>query len=337
MKAGVLKAINTDIQVEEVGEPAIGEEDVLVEQNLTGICYRDILTQEGFFPRVKTPIIPGHEISGRIVKKGRLVKGFEIGDRVSSLIYVPCGKCEFCLRGDENLCPNKRTFGESINGAYARYVSIPQISLVKVPDGVGDADASIAACVTGMVYHALNTVGQIKSGDWVLITGSGGGVGLNAVQVAKALGAHVIAETSSKFKTETIAKQGAEFIVTGDHFDKEVKKITGDGVEIALDTVGSPTFEDSLRSLRFGGKLVTIGNVSPNPVPLPLGLIIVKGNSVRGSISSTREDMKKVLELAREGKLKAATHKIIELEQINDAYKEMKEKKSTGRIMIHVG
>ncbi|MDS0257649.1 alcohol dehydrogenase catalytic domain-containing protein [Thermoplasmatales archaeon AK] len=337
MKAGVLKALNTEIVVEDVMEPEIREDEVLIKQNLTGICYRDILTQGGYFPRLKTPIIPGHEISGVVVKKGSHVKKFNIGDHVASLIYVPCGKCEYCLRGDENLCPNKNTFGETVNGAYAEFIAVPEISLVKVPEGVGDADASLSACVTGMVYHALTTVGQIKNNDWVMITGAGGGVGLNAIQVAKALGARVVAETSSPFKAELIAKQGADYIVTGDQFDREAKKITGDGPEIVLDTVGAPTFERALRSLRFGGKLVTIGNVSPNPVPLPLGLIIVKGNSVRGSISSTRKDMMSVLELARNGKLKAATHRTVTLEQVNEAYSEMKEKKSAGRIMIKVG
>ncbi len=334
MKAVVLSEINKKLDVQDVDEPEISPNEVLVEQNITGICYRDILTQKGFFPRVHLPIVPGHEIAGRIVKKGDAVKGFKVGDRVSSLIYVPCGKCEFCLSGSENLCPYKRTFGEMMNGGYEKYVNIPENALIKVPDGVTDADATIAACVTGMIIHALSRLGKVQEGQNVLITGAGGGVGTHAIQIAKALGAHVIAETSSPWKSEQLYRLGAEHVVTGDDFNKEIKKITGDGVHAVLESVGLPTFEKALRSLRVGGRMIVIGNVDPRPVTLPLGLIILKGNIIKGSISSTREDVARALDLNRTGRVHATIYKTVNLPEVNDAYEDMLAKRSLGRILL---
>ncbi len=334
MKAAFLEALKQPLVIHDYEAPDPVGNEVLLEQEITGICYRDVLTRDGFMPRVKLPIIPGHEISGRIVKAGPDVKDFKVGDRVASLIYTPCGKCEFCLRGDENLCPNKITFGEAVNGGYTKYVIAHENSLVKVPDNVRPEDASLAACVTGMVYNALARVGQLQEGQRVLISGAGGGVGVHAVEIAKALGAYVIAETSSQWKIEPLYRAGADLVVSGNNFDREIKEKTGDGVHLALESVGLPTFEKSLRSLRTGGRLVVIGNVDPSPVGLPLGLIILKGNSIHGSISSTRNDMRKVLDMTSRGKLHAVVHEKIRLDDINSAYDEMKQKKSMGRIMI---
>lgn len=334
MKAAILREIKTPISTEEIDVPELTPDGVLIRQTLTGICYRDILTQEGFFPRVKLPITPGHEISGVVEKVGDNVTGFKPGDRVASLIYTPCGECEFCTSGNENLCPNKRTFGETVQGGYAQYVLATERSLVKVPEGVEDADASISACVTGMVYNAIKRVGNLKPGERILISGAGGGVGTHAIQIAKALGAYVVAKTSSSWKAEHLYSLGADLVVTSDNFDREIKENTGDGVHLALESVGIPTFDRSLRSLRTGGRMVVVGNVDPTPVSLPLGLIILKGNVISGSISSTREDMKAALDLTAQGKIKAVVHRKVKLEDVNSAFTEMKSKMSMGRIMI---
>lgn len=335
MKAAVLKGIKQRIEVVDRDVPEVTGNEVLIRQEITGICFRDILTRDGFFPRVKTPIVPGHEISGIIERTGPDVKDFKVGDRVSSLIYDPCGKCEFCLSGNENLCVNKRTYGELLDGGYAQYIKVTDRSIVNVPSGVSPEGAAISACVTGMVYHALYKVGGLRSGMNVLITGAGGGVGAHAIQIAKAIGANVVAETSSEWKEESILKLGADYVVkSGERFDRDVKKLFGDGVHVALENVGIHTFESSLRSLRTGGRLVVIGNVTPEPVNLPLGLIILKGNSISGSISSTRDDMKKALELTSEGKIKPVIDSRVPLDGINEAYEDMLSRKVFGRVYL---
>ncbi|WP_393972096.1 alcohol dehydrogenase catalytic domain-containing protein [Oxyplasma meridianum] len=335
METAVLKKINTDLDIEDASIPVPGPHEVIIKQDMTGICYRDILTREGFFPRVKLPIVPGHEIAGHVNETGSEVKGFKKGDYVASLIYQPCGKCEFCLSGRENLCPYKKTYGETLDGAYSQYVKVSENSLVKVPQSVPAESAVIAACVTGMVYHAIKVVGEIKQGDKILITGAGGGVGTNAISVAKALGAEVIAETSSKWKEEDLRKIGADHVVEmSDHFAKDIKAITGDGVHMVLETVGLETFNQSLRSLRTAGKIIVIGNLRPEPVALPLGNIILKGNSIQGSISSTRDDVKKVLDLTAEGKIGHISNKHVNLKEINSAYRLIKDREVLGRVLV---
>ncbi len=335
MKAAVLEKIREPLKIVEKDVPEPNGNEVVIEQDLTGICFRDILTRDGFFPRAKLPITPGHEISGTVTAVGEKVSGFRVGDRVSSLIYDPCGNCEFCRSGNENLCVNKRTYGELLDGAYARFVKVTDRSLVKVPEGVSPEGAAISACVTGMVYNALHRVGGLESGMTALITGAGGGVGVHAVQVAKAIGAKVVAETSSQWKEEKLYQLGADHVISaGERFDRKVKEMIGDGVHVALENVGIHTFENSLRSLRTGGRLVVIGNVTPDPVKLPLGLIILKGNSIAGSISSTREDMKKALELTASGKVKPIVDRRIPLDRINEAYSDMIDRKPFGRVYL---
>lgn len=335
MKAAILEKLKEPLKIDELEIPEVSGEEVLIRQEVTGICFRDILTRDGFFPRVKLPVTPGHEISGTIQEVGDRVKKFRKGDRVSSLIYDPCGKCEFCISGNENLCPSKRTYGELLNGAYSQFVKVTERSIVKVPDKVTPEGAAISACVTGMVYHALKVVGGLEEGMRILITGAGGGVGTHAVQVAKALGAEVLAETSSEWKEKKLIDLGADHIVRPDErFDRKVKELTGDGVHIVLENVGIHTFPSSLRSLRTGGKLVVIGNVTPDPVQLPLGLIILKGNSILGSISSTREDMKQALDLTASGKIVPVVDRRVRLEEINRAYSDMLSRKSFGRVYL---
>lgn len=336
MKTAVLEELNHPLMVKETEIPKPQEGELILKQNVTGICYRDILTQEGYFPRAKLPVVPGHEISGTIVEIGDGVSDFKIGERVSSLIYRACGKCEYCNSGMENLCPKKQIYGETLQGSYAEYVAVHKDSVVRVPSQVGDHEAAIASCVTGMILRALVGQGGLKKGDSLLVTGAGGGVGIHAVQIGKLLGARVIAETSSEGKVETISKLGAdEVILNSESFDKEVKSHTDGGVKVAFETTGIYTFQQSLRSLTPGGKMVVVGNLKPDPVKLPLGLIILKGNSVVGSISSTKNDLKDALELSKNSSFKAISNFERSLTDVNSAFAAMKGKESTGRVFLN--
>ncbi|EQD29613.1 alcohol dehydrogenase, partial [mine drainage metagenome] len=198
-------------------------------------------------------------------------------------------------------------------------VKVPERCVVRVPQAVPEELATISACVTGMVYHALSVTGQLMPGENVLVTGAGGGVGAHAVQIAKALGATVFAYTSSKWKEEKLHQMGVDYVLTSEEFDREIKGLAGGGIDLALDTVGLPTFSRSLRSLKFGGRLVVIGNVQPVPVELPLGLIILKGNRIEGSISSTRNDMKKALELSAKGEIEPVISQKVDLDHVEEA------------------
>lgn len=335
MKAAVLNHINQNIDIEEREMPIPQDNEVIIEQKSTGICYRDVLTRDGFFPRLKTPIVPGHELSGTITETGSAVYGFSKGDRVTSLIYKPCGRCLNCQSGNENLCEFKQTLGENVDGAYSKFVKIDQRCLVKVPDNVGNELSAISACVTGMIVHALDRVGSISEGTRVLITGSGGGVGSHAIQIAKAYGAEVMAVTSSPWKKDALYNFGADHVIdAGDGFNRKVKEIWNEGANLVLENTGDATFKDSFRSMGFGGKMVIVGNLNPTSVQLPLGILILKGNAITGSISSTRSDVSKALAMSSKGKIKPAIAGKIPIEEVNEAFEQIKARKNLGRIFI---
>ncbi|MEM2909862.1 MAG: alcohol dehydrogenase catalytic domain-containing protein [Nitrososphaerota archaeon] len=312
---------------------SIGE--VLLEVEMSGLCYRDLLTVEGYFPRTRLPIILGHEIAGKVIAIGEGVTGFKPGDRVASLTYIPCGKCRYCESGNENLCKQRLTFGEDINGSFANIVKTHERSLIKVPDSVTPEGAAIAACVTGMLLRALKHVARVKQGESVLITGAGGGVGIHAVQLAKVLGCRVLAATSSREKVKRISDAGAdEVLLSDDMMVDEVKQLTGgDGVDVVLEAVGQPTFGKSLRCLAWGGRMVVVGNVTVSSVEVPLGLIILKANSIAGTIAATKNDLEEALRLTAEGKLKPIIT-VYPLEKIHDAMERMRQKESVGRILL---
>lgn len=335
MKAVVMKEYRKPLVVEEWDKPEPGPGEVVVEIEMTGICYRDILTVDGFFPRAKPPLILGHEIAGRIVEVGEGVKEFSIGERVASLTYIPCGECEYCRRGEENLCRNRRWFGEDLHGSYAQYVNAHVRSLVKVPDNIPPEAAAISACVTGMLVHALKTRGRLREGERVLVTGAGGGVGVHAVQLAKTYGAEVLAVTSSEEKARRLRELGVDHvIVSGDgRFSREVKSATGgEGVDLALDCVGL-TVVESVRSLRWGGRVIQVGNVKPEPIPIPLGLLILKENNIAGSLSCTKRELEEALRLHSEGKVRAVAT-TMPLEEAEKAHRMIRERRHFGRITL---
>ena len=335
MKAAVLKAFNAQPTVEEIPVPEVSGSEVLIRQTYTGICHRDILTLKGRFPRTRLPIVPGHEVSGKIVKTGEGVATFKVGDRVAGLIYMPCGKCRFCKSGRENLCRSKKTLGEAVDGSYAPYVLTNDESVVQVPRGVDEEASVISACVTGMLVQALKIRARLSYGETVLVTGAGGGVGTHAVQIAKAMGAKVIAATSSKWKRERIYGLGADAVISSDNIAEQVKAQTGgEGVDVVVDSVGAPTFRESLKSLNFGGRLLVVGNVDPSAAELPLGYAILKGIEIIGSISSTRRDIAEALEMTRMGRIRAVIDRRIALQDLNEAYRSMEKRETFGRVLI---
>lgn len=335
LRAVLLKSLRSKLRVEEIDEPKLSSNEVLVKISVTGVCYRDLLTVEGYFPRVKIPLVLGHEIAGKIVKVGENVSSFKVGDRVVSLIFAPCGTCYDCTSGNENICRNKINYGEDVDGSYAELVKVKQTGLVKVPEGVTDEGATISACVTGMLVHALKRRASIKEDEVVLVTGAGGGVGIHAVQVAKAYGAKVIAVTSSDWKVETINEVGADHVVVSSNgFSDKVRKLAKEGVDIVIEAVGQPTFNESLRCVKWGGRMVVVGNVNPVPVSLSLGYIILRENSLLGSLSSTKRDVAEALDLTAQGKIVPVIYKTMPLDMAQEAHELLRKRLVIGRVML---
>lgn len=340
MRAVVMTGVGGyDVLVErtvEVPRPSRGE--VLLRVRGCGVCYRDTIVRRGFM-RSKAPVIPGHEVSGEVVDFGDGVEGFERGDLVASLIYSYDPSDPGCSGGRENLCQSRASIGEDRDGCYAEYVALPYWILVRIGDpGAAPPEAySIAACVVGTSIRAVKTLGNVSRGELVLVTGAGGGVGIHALQVAKALGASVIAVTRSEEKARVLEKLGADHVVisrTG--FSEEVRKLSGgEGADLVVETVGGPTLEQSLRSVRRGGRVALIGNVDPRPQSLLLGLVILREVKIIGVMNSTRRELDEAVDLMRRGLVKPQIRTIpLEEDAVRKAHRELEAGSSVGRIVI---
>jgi len=330
---------DVDVLVEEEVEvPRIGDEEVLLKVEGCGICYRDTIVRRGFM-KARIPVIPGHEVSGRVIEVGGSVRGLSRGDLVVSLIYVFNRMDPECSPGRENTCRGNRWIGEDTDGCYAEYVKLPYWVLVRIgdPGEVKPEAYSFSACVIGTLIRAYKTLGDARKGEYVLVTGASGGVGLHAIQVGKALGLKVIAITRSEDKAKLIASMGADnIIVYKDKFSEEVRKITdGRGPDIVIETVGGPTLEQSIRAVSRGGRIMLIGNVDPKPQQLLLGLIILKEVKVLGVLNSTLGELEEAVKLIRDGRVKPFYKTIgLNLEDVREAHRILESGRSMGRIVI---
>ncbi|QGA53634.1 alcohol dehydrogenase catalytic domain-containing protein [Sulfolobus sp. E5-1-F] len=332
MKAVILPAHKQGYRIEQVPDPKPGKDEVIIKVNKAALCYRDLLQIKGFYPRSKYPLILGHEVVGTIEEVGENVNEFMKGDRVTSMLFVPDWSCEYCKRGEEVYCKNNVLYAQELDGFFAEKAKVKASSLVKVPEGVSDEGAVIVPCVAAMVYRGLKKAG-IKEGEIVLVTGASGGVGIHAIQVAKALGAKVIGVTSSESKAKIVSKF-ADYVIVGEKFSEEAKKI-GD-VSIVIENVGPYTLEESMRSLRSGGKIIQIGNLDPSVTfNLRLGYLILKDLSLMGHIGANKKDIIETLNLVKEGKIKPVIGNEFRLEEFEKALDLLSNNKNRyGKILI---
>ncbi|MEL9990876.1 MAG: alcohol dehydrogenase catalytic domain-containing protein [Thermoproteus sp.] len=328
MKAYLVQETNSEFKLVEVEKPRPGPGRALVRIKAAGVCYRDYLAWTGW-QRVKFPTVPGHEFAGIVEEVG---EGSSVrpGDRVAGMMYEYCGECEYCRSGREYLCRNRKVYGEDIWGAFAEYIVADSKSLVRIPDGVDFAAASFAACVLSTLVRAAKKTG-IAPGQLVVVTGASGGVGIHALQVAKAYGARVVGVTKPE-KAEQVSKY-ADHVVTTREFADEVKKMGY--ADVVIETVGGPTIGQSARALKPGGKIALIGNVDPNPHQVQLGLYILKEIDVLPVLQGTRADLAEALRLIADGKIKPVytLHKFDELPRL---VAEMPKARHIGRQVVEI-
>lgn len=278
---------------DEAPEPE--SDQVVVAVEACGVCGRDLVDRDGRFPFMQTPIAPGHEAVGRVVAVGEEVEGWSIGDRVATMHRDHCGACPACKRGNTSQCMGAaHVFGLMADGGYARWLAAPESAFYAVPDDLDPAMAASLHCTFGTAWRCLVTVGGLSAGERVLITGANGGVGVAAVQIVRALGATPVAVVRDEAHEDALRELGAEeVVVSADaRFHKDPR--CGD-IDLALECVGSPTFNAALRTVRIGGRLVILGNVDPAPASLNLGRLIIYAVSILAGGGATPDDMRAVL------------------------------------------
>jgi acryloyl-coenzyme A reductase len=324
--------------VRDIAKPVPRGRQVLVRVHACGVCRRDILIrrspgQKGF----ASPLVLGHEIAGEVAKLGPDARGLSVGDRVCSTQreYV-CGCCSMCRTDRETLCADLRFLGQDAMGGYAEYVLIGDDNLAKLPDVIDYATGSIVACAVGTSYNAVCDTGQVRQAERVLITGAGG-LGMHAVQIARAAGAFVIASTRSPEKADALTKAGAHKVVVAPdgRLAGGVREATGGrGVDVAIDTVGGAVFQEIRRSMVPGGRIVLVGEVTGKPVEIDIATIYRRGLQIRSAVSTSRRQLEMVLRMVAAGDVKPMVDRTMPLEQAAAAHRLVEDNAVIGRIVL---
>jgi len=294
MKALVLTQYH-HLEIQDVPEPEVGADEVLVAVKACGICGSDVHGMDGSTGRRRPPIIMGHEAAGVIVRAGPEVEGWAAGDRVTFDSTVYCGQCPSCRAGKINLCDNRRVLGVSCEeyrrqGAFAELVAVPQHILYRLSDALSFRRAAIVEALS-VAVHAVGRVG-VRLNDTALVVGTGM-IGLLVVQALRAAGCgRILAADLVPQRLELARKLGADEVLDSRAVDvpgEILKRTDGRGVDIAMEAVGlSATVQTAVASLRKGGRLVLIGNMAPK-VELPLQAVVTRELTLYGSCASCGE------------------------------------------------
>ncbi len=307
MKAAFFYTPKQPLKIEEVPTPSPGPGEVLIKVAACGLCHTDLSYIDHGVPTFKKPpLILGHEVSGTIAALGKDANGWKEGDRVLLPAVYGCGECQLCRTGRENICSRMVMFGNHVDGGYAEYMLAPAKDTIPMPEEIPLIEGAIIADAVTTPYHAVVNRGQVEPGDAVVVFGCGG-VGINIVQIAAALGAQVIAVDIVDSKLEWAKKLGAQAVINAnqvERVDKAVRKLTGGGAQVAFEAIGYPaTQEQAFASLRTGGRFVMVG-YSPKPMSLNAGRVMFREMEIIGSLGCRAVDYPRVLEMARQGKIK---------------------------------
>lgn len=321
-------------------EPKAGE--ALVRLHAAALNRMDVMVRNGW-PGIKLelPHINGADGAGEIVAfgDGAETGELETGDHVVINANLGCGTCEFCLAGKDNMCSNWHLLGETVRGTYAEYVSLPVKQLYCLPKGFDLHQAAAAALVYQTAWHSLIKRGNLQNEETMLIVGAGGGVNTASIQIAKYIGARVIVIGSNAKKLEMAESLGAAILIDRSQeadWSKAVFLATNKrGVDVVVDNVGT-TFMQSLRALRKGGRLLTVGNSGSPKFEIDNRYVFAKHLSILGSTMSTLSEFKEVMDLVVAGKLQPVMDKTYPLKDAASAQERLWRNENFGKITLAI-
>jgi len=309
----------SDLVVESIDLAEPGPSEVLVEVHGAAVNFPDVLIVANQYQmQAPVPFTPGSELAGVVAAVGEDVSDFAVGDAV---------------------------FGQLLIGAFAESVVMPAASLRRIPLGI---DAHAAAAF-GVAYttavHSLRSIGDVHEGDWVLVLGAAGGVGLAAVELAAAMGARVIAAASSPEKLEQCRAKGATEVIDYEREDLKVraKEISGGGVDVVIDPVGGAMTDPALRATKWGGRYVIVGFASGEIPRIAANLVLLKGVIVRGfaleglyryAPEARERDVAELDALWRSGAVRPHVSQVFPLDQVGEAMATVAERRAIGKVLI---
>ncbi|MDP2776844.1 MAG: zinc-binding dehydrogenase [Anaerolineales bacterium] len=338
MKALVIKEFGGPLILEDVPIPQPGADEALIRVKACAVDQFDLTIRDGKFPTAKTPIILGHEIAGVVKSVGANVDNIQPGDRVTSTLYLTCGRCRYCLTGRETICADFKGYvGIHTPGAYAEYTTIPAVNLVKLPESISFPEGSVIANAIGTPYHALTKRARLQLGERVIVTGAGGGVGAHAIQLAKMMGAFVMAVDIGEEKLALTHELGADVVFdasSGDFSAAAREWTNGEGADVILELVGTSTFESSLKSLARGGRMVIVGSHTGTTLTASPQAMIANEWEILGSRNVTKRELVEVVALVAAGRVKPIVTGTYPLEEAESLHQKLRKQEIIGRVVL---
>jgi NADPH2:quinone reductase len=307
------------LTVEEVPEPRPGAGEVAVNVAVAALNFPDLLIMSGGYQAAwPLPLIPGSEFAGTVAATGPGVTDLAPGDRVSGTVAV---------------------------GAFAERVVAPAAALWRVPDGADLADAAAFRVTYLSTYHALRSVADVREGEWVVVLGAAGGVGLAAVDIARLLGARVIAAAAGQDKLAVCRARGADEVVdyASEDLKSAIKRITAGGADVVIDPVGGPYSEQALRATAWSGRFVCLGFASGQIPRIPLNLVLLKGCQIVGVFwgafafkepEKNRANGARIFAAVAEGKLRPRVDAALPFTRATEALERLERRDVRGKLVL---
>lgn len=314
------------LAVEDVPDPCAAPGEVVVQVHAVTVNQSlDLKVREAGATRgVVLPHVLGVDPTGVVVSTAEDVDSVAVGARVAVVPHIRCGSCEFCTSGHEERCPNSQHIGVHRWGGYAQYVTAPARNLVPLPDELPFTDGAVLLRHAPTAFNLLRTLADVRPGEWVLVMGATGGLGAAGVQVAKLLGATVVAGAGADERVSLALAHGADHGVNyrTEHLAEAVDRITdGRGIDVVFENVSDPElWPKAFACLRHAGRLVTAGAHGGGTVDLDVRRLYGRRLRVIGGAGASRGDVASTLEAAARGKLHAVIDRVLPLEAAAEAH-----------------
>ena len=326
------------VQYEELPDPQPAPGQVVVAVKAAALNHLDIWVRKGWQGLMLSfPHVLGSDVAGVVESVGPGVEGTKPGDEVVVNPSMGCGRCERCLSGHENLCRRFVILGEHVSGGQAEKVAVPARNVLPKPANLSFEEAAAVPLTFMTAWHALVQRAGLRLGETVLVHAAGSGVGSAAVQIAKLLGARVIATAGSDAKLEKARALGADEVVNYEKQDfvKEVRRLTErKGVDVVFEHVGKTTWEKSILAAGVGGRIVTVGATTGYDPPTDLRHVFFRQLSILGSTMGTAGDLHAVLGFVGQGKLRPVVDRVIPLAEARRGQELLSERAQFGKIVM---
>lgn len=334
------------LQVRDIEEGAGSPDQVLVAMAASGLNRLDIFVRQGLTgPGVRSPRslphVMGAEGSGVVIEVGSEADtDLEPGDEVMVFSGLSCGRCRYCRRGQTSRCPDYAILGEDVWGVQRERVWLHPQSLLRVPEGMTLVEAAAVPTAYTTAWTMLQTAGQLRVGERVLVVGASGGVAVAAIQIANAAGAEVIATTRSSEKAESIAAlRGVRAVVDSAQpgWHRQVLELTeGEGVDLVVESVGAPTWRDSIRSMAMGGRMMVCGATGGDQPDISIRELYQSHRQIIGAPFGGWSDFTDVVQMLSRTGLRPLVHKTFPMNEIGDAHREVEQSRHVGKVVLTI-